>query len=77
MRVDRDLASAMRKAGVWNTRQPLVRSCIARHNRDDFYTMLKATGRADAAAKGQGPGDAWQMAADILLRLSRGGKRAA
>ncbi len=77
MRVDRDLGGAMRKAGVWNTRQPLVRSCIARHGRDDFYAMLKAAGRADAAAKGQGPGDAWQMAADILLRLSRGGKRAA
>ncbi len=77
VRVDRDLAGAMRKAGVWNTRQPLVRSCIARHGRDDFYQLLKAAGRADAASKGQGPGDAWQMAADILLKLSQGGKRAA
>ncbi len=75
--VDRDLGGAMRKAGVWNSRQALVRSCIARHSRDDFYQLLKAAGRADAAAKGQGPGDAWQMAADILLRLSRAGKRAA
>lgn len=75
--VDRDLGGAMRKAGVWNSRQALVRGCIARHSRDDFYQLLKAAGRADAAAKGQAPGDAWQMAADILLRLSRAGKRAA
>ncbi len=77
LRADRDMGGAMRKAGVWNARQPLVRSCVARHGRDDFYQLLKAAGRADAASKGQGPGDAWQMAADILLRLSRGGKRAA
>ncbi len=77
VRTDRDLGGAMRKAGVWNTRQALVRSCIARHGRDDFYDLLKAAGRADAASKGQGPGDAWQMAADILLRLSRDSKRAA
>lgn len=77
VRVERDLGGAMQKAGVWNTRQPLVRSCIARHGRDDFYALLKAAGRADAAAKGQGPGDAWQMAADIVLRLSRGNKQAA
>ncbi len=77
LRSDRDLGGAMQKAGVWNARQPLVRSCIARHSRDDFYALLKAAGRADAAAKGQGPGDAWQMAADILLKLSQGSKRAA
>lgn len=77
VRIDRDLGGAMRKAGVWNNREALVRSCIARHGRDDFYQLLKAAGRADAASKGQGPGDAWQMAADIVLRLSRGSKRAA
>ena len=43
----------------------------------DFYRLLKATGRADAAAKGQAAGDAWQLGADIVVSLSQGGKRAA
>jgi hypothetical protein len=33
--------------------------------------MLKASGRADAAAKGQRYGDPWQMAADIVVGMAR------
>lgn len=72
-----DLGSAMKKSGVWSNRQALVRSCVSRHPRGDLYRMLKAVGRADAASKGQGPGDPWQLAADIVLRLSLGDRRAA
>ncbi len=66
-----DLGSAMQKSGVWRNRQGLVRSCIGRHQPGDFYKMLKASGRADAAAKGQRHGNPWQMAADIVVGLSR------
>lgn len=72
-----DLGSAMRKSGVWNNRQSLVRSCVSRHQRDDLYRMLKATGRADAAAKGQAAGDPWQLVAEIVMQLAQGGRRAA
>lgn len=66
-----DLGSAMQTARVWNSRQSLVRSCIARHQSGDFHRMLKASGRADAAAKGQRYGDPWQLAADIVVGMAR------
>ncbi len=66
-----DLGSAMQKNGVWRNRQGLVRSCIGRHQHGSFNRMLKATGRADAAAKGQRAGDPWQMACDIVVGMAR------
>lgn len=66
-----DLGSAMQRSGVWRNRQGLVRSCIGRHQHGDFHQMLKKTGRADAAAKGQRAGDPWQMATDVVVSLSQ------
>jgi len=66
-----DLGGAMQKSGVWRNRQGLVRSCISRHQHGDFHKMLKATGRADAAAKGQQAGNPWQMATDVVVSLSQ------
>ena len=66
-----DLGGAMQKNGVWRNKQGLVRSCISRHQHGDFHRMLKVTGRADAAAKGQRAGDPWQMATDIVVGMAR------
>ena len=66
-----DLGSAMQSARVWNNRQGLLRSCIGRHQHGAFHRMLKAGGRADAAAKGQRYGDPWQMATDIVVGMAR------
>ena len=66
-----DLGGAMQRSGVWRNRQSMVRSCIGRHQHGDFHRMLKASGRADAAAKGQRAGDPWQMATDVVVGLSR------
>jgi len=66
-----NLSSAMQKNGVWSSRQGLVRSCMQRHKQGAFNRMLKATGRADAAAKGQRDGDPWQMACDIVIGMAR------
>jgi DNA polymerase-3 subunit delta len=66
-----DLGGAMQKNGVWRNRQGLVRSCIGRHQHGDFHKMLKATGRADAAAKGQCAGDPWQLATDVVVGLAQ------
>jgi DNA polymerase-3 subunit delta len=66
-----NLGSAMQKNGVWSNRQGLVRSCMGRHQQGSFHRMLKATGRADAAAKGQRAGDPWQMACDIVVGMAR------
>ena len=65
-----DLASGMRKTGVWNNRQPLVRSCIGRHQHGDFHRLLKAASHADQAAKGQIRADPWQLSTDIVLGMS-------
>lgn len=72
-----DLGTAMQKQRVWNNRQAMIRACIGRHQHTELYRLLKATGRADAAAKGQAAGDPWQLGADIVLGLSLGGRRAA
>ncbi|MEL7185232.1 MAG: DNA polymerase III subunit delta [Pseudomonadota bacterium] len=66
-----DLGSAMQRSGVWRNRQGLVRSCVGRHQHGDFHQLLKQTGRADAAAKGQRAGDPWQMATDVVVSLSQ------
>ena len=66
-----DLGQAMQKSGVWRNRQALVRGCISRHQHGDFHKMLQATGRADAAAKGQRAGNPWHMATDVVVGLSR------
>jgi DNA polymerase III subunit delta len=66
-----DLGGAMQKSGVWRNRQGMVRSCISRHQHGDFHKMLKATGRADAAAKGQRAGNPWQMATDVVVSLAQ------
>jgi DNA polymerase-3 subunit delta len=72
-----DLASAMQKARVWSNRQALVRSCVARHGRRDFHRLLKATGQADRAAKGQVRADPWQVLTPIILELALAQRRAA
>jgi DNA polymerase III subunit delta len=77
VRNDVDLGAAMQKHRVWNNRQAMVRACIGRHQHTGLYRLLKAIGRADAAAKGQATGDPWQLGADIVLGLSLGGRKAA
>ena len=72
-----DLGAAMQKEYVWQNRQAIVRACVGRHPHTEFYRLLKAVGRADAAAKGQAAGDPWQLAANILVDMSLGGRRAA
>jgi DNA polymerase-3 subunit delta len=67
-----DLSSALRRAGVWQNRQSLVRACVARHRASDFYRLIKLARDADAAAKGQLRADPWQLAMQILLGLAVG-----
>ncbi|MGI9272823.1 MAG: DNA polymerase III subunit delta [Woeseiaceae bacterium] len=72
-----DLASSMQKARIWSSRQSLVRSCVARHQPGDFHQLLKTTGQADRAAKGQLRADPWQVITPIVLQLTLGQRRAA
>lgn len=72
-----DLGQAMQKAGVWRSRQGLVRSCVSRHQHRDFYRLLRLASRADQAAKGQLREDPWQVLTDIVLGIALAGRRAA
>lgn len=77
VRAGTDLGSGMRKAGVWQNREALVRACISRHQAGGFYDLLQLARRADAAAKGQMRADPWQLATQIVLDLAGAGVRAA
>lgn len=72
-----NLGPAMQRTGVWRSRQNLVRSCLGRHHSRDFYRLIQAGRQADAMAKGQMAGDAWQVATNIVWQLSAGGRLAA
>jgi DNA polymerase-3 subunit delta len=72
-----DLGRAMQKTGVWRNRQALVRSCVSRHQRRDFYRLLRLASRADQAAKGQLREDPWQVLTDIVLGIALAGRKAA
>lgn len=72
-----NLGSAMQKAKVWSSREALVRACVARHQGADFHHLLRATGDADRAAKGQLRADPWQLVTAIVLQLALGQRRAA
>ena len=71
-----DLGTAMRKSGVWQNRQGLVRSCIGRHDTAGLYRLLQKAGQTDAAAKGQLAGDPWQLAMETVLGLAAAGRAA-
>jgi DNA polymerase-3 subunit delta len=77
MAAGRDLGAAMQQAGVWRSRQGLVRGCIGRHGGRGFGNLLKSVARADRAAKGQLRADPWQLATDVVLGLALGERRAA
>ena len=72
-----DLSTSLRKAGVWQNRQGLVRACVGRHQAADFYDLIQLARKADAAAKGQLREDPWQLATQIVLGLAMGGLKRA
>lgn len=72
-----DLSGALQRSGVWRSRQGIVRSCVSRHQAAGLYQLMKTARRADAAAKGQAPGDPWQLFAEMIVTISMGQARAA
>lgn len=65
-----DLSVSMKKVRIWKNRQAIIRSCIGRHQLEEFYSLIKIARAADAAAKGQTQADPWQLATQIILRLA-------
>ncbi len=65
-----NLGTALQKARVWSSRESIVRACVGRHRLAGFYRLVQASQRADAVAKGQAAGDKWQLATNIVWKLS-------
>ena len=76
---DRNPSAGMQKLGVWRNRQGLMKAALDRLSLAATYRLLKLLGRADASAKGQAPGDPWQMLATAIVELAGGsaGRRVA
>ncbi|MEM8682779.1 MAG: DNA polymerase III subunit delta [Pseudomonadota bacterium] len=72
-----DLGSAMRKHGVWQQRQALLRHALGRHSTDSLGALLVDAARADAAAKGQRRADPWQLAMNLVFGLASEHRKAA
>lgn len=65
-------SAGMQKFGVWRNRQGLMTAALERHSLAGTYRLLKQLGRADASAKGQAPGDPWQMLSAAVIELAGG-----
>ena len=72
-----DLGNAMRKNGVWQQRQALVRHALGRHTTASLGRLLVDAAEADATAKGQRRGDPWQLAMNLVFGLASEQRRAA
>lgn len=65
-----DAGLVLKQFGVWRNRQGLFRNALSRHPVQSAYPILKMLGEADARAKGQAPGDPWQLLAAIVVCLA-------
>ncbi|MFN2329104.1 MAG: DNA polymerase III subunit delta [Chromatocurvus sp.] len=62
---------ALQQHRVWKSRMGAVGAALERHDRRSLSQILQLGLQADAAAKGYGPGDAWQHLETLLLAIAR------
>ncbi len=72
-----DAGAVLKQFGVWRNRQDLFRNALSRHPVQSAYRMLKMLGEADGRAKGQAPGDPWQLLTAIVVCLAGSARRRA
>lgn len=72
-----DLGAIMRRNGVWQNRQSLLRSCLGRHSLGSIHSLLLAAAEADATAKGRRRGDPWQLIMNLVFGIANTARRAA
>jgi DNA polymerase-3 subunit delta len=72
-----DAGAVLKQFGVWRNRQDLFRNALSRHPVQSAYRMLKMLGEADGRAKGQAPGDPWQLLTAIVVCLAGNSRRRA
>ena len=72
-----DPGAVLQRLGVWRNRQGMIQNAMSRHQVPSTYRMLKMLGEADGRAKGQAPGDPWQLLAAIVICLAGSSRRRA
>jgi DNA polymerase III delta subunit len=55
----------------------MIQKAMSRHQVPGTYRLLKMLGEADGRAKGQAPGDPWQLLAAIVIGLAGSSRRRA
>jgi DNA polymerase III subunit delta len=64
--------TALRNAGVWDKRIPLLEQTLQRHRGATVSAMMRSCALCDRAAKGAAMGDAWNHLYDLALLLADG-----
>lgn len=71
-----NLASAMRDARVWDSKQALYRRALERHDESRWEAFAAEAGRVDLMAKGRLAGDAWLALERLLAAIASSKARA-
>jgi DNA polymerase III subunit delta len=64
--------TALRNAGVWEKRMPLLEQALQRHRGVTVSAMIRSCALCDRAAKGAAMGDPWHHLFDLALLLADG-----
>lgn len=65
-----NVASALREARVWESKQATYRRALERHPAGRWERFAAECGRIDALAKGRGTGDAWLALERLLVAVA-------
>lgn len=65
-----NLAQAMQKAGLWQSKQQSFQQALRRGRLSDFERLLAACARLDRIAKGRGDGDEWLEMERLIVGIA-------
>ena len=65
-----NLAQAMQKAGLWQSKQQSFQHALRRGQLPDFERLLAACARLDRIAKGRGDGDEWLEMERLIVGIA-------
>ncbi|HEB63895.1 MAG TPA: DNA polymerase III subunit delta [Gammaproteobacteria bacterium] len=65
-----NLEQIFRKHRVWETRKPLIKRALARHNVNVWQQLLCQAGRVDRTIKGVVAGDAWEELLQLAVKTA-------
>lgn len=68
------LDSALKSAGVWQSRAAPLKNAIERHDARSWLAMLSACTTIDRQIKGQAPGSVWNAFESLVVQLATNGK---